>query len=48
MIWGMISYDGPISFCEVEGRLNSEKYIEDILKPHVLKNKKISKKLVYF
>lgn len=41
MIWGMIGYEGPIAFCEVDGRLNSDKYIDDILKKYVICNKKL-------
>lgn len=31
MVWGMISSKGPVAICEVDGRLNSELYISEIL-----------------
>ena len=48
MVWGMICYQGPLSLCKIEGNLNSQVYIEEILKKYVIKNKKIKNKKVQF
>ena len=48
MIWGMIGPNGGIALCPVEGRMNSEKYINSILEPYVFINEDIQNKSVYF
>ena len=48
MVWGLISFTGPIALCKVEGKLNSDNYIENILKKYVITNKKIKKRIYYF
>ena len=47
MVWGMISNKGPVAFCIVEGRLNSEKYIE-ILEELVINNWRLKRKNAIF
>ena len=32
MVWGLISCEGPIALCKVECNLNSDNFIENILK----------------
>lgn len=48
MVWGMISRKGGVAFTIVEGSMNSDLYIEEILKKYVITNKMIKKKKVYF
>ena len=39
MVWGMIGPECGIALIPVHGRMNSDAYIESILKPLVLSNK---------
>jgi len=41
MIWGLIGPKGGLEFSKLEGRMNSETYINDILQKHVIKNRNI-------
>lgn len=46
MIWGMIGFEGPISLCKVEGTLNSQAYIDQILNKFV--KRKFKNKVITF
>lgn len=50
MVWGMIGPNGGIAFCCIEGRMNSDAYIDTILYPYVFANEStgIKNKSVYF
>ena len=36
MVWGMISYNGRSQLVHIEGGLNAQRYVNEILRPHVL------------
>src|SRR6202042_2104392 len=36
MVWGMISYNGRSQLVHIEGGLNAQRYVNEILLPHVL------------
>ena len=46
-IWGMIYYLGPVAFCKVEGKLNSDTY-PDILKERLVNNYYLNNTFVGF
>ncbi len=46
--WGMINSEGGLEFCRINGKMNSEWYIEDVLKKFVTPNRRITTKKVYF
>lgn len=37
LVWGAISFNGPLKLIRIDGSLNSEKYIE-ILKENIFSN----------
>jgi len=48
MVWGMIGPEGGIAFCKVDGTLNSDYYINSILKEWVFANETLINKEAYF
>ena len=47
MIWGAITYNGLLDIVVIDGTLNKEKYISDILTPNVLPYKEANPGMIH-